>query len=121
MAVRVFTAEGPAYQQVKDKLFDQDLHPIDDDATGLSQEELISGFNALARQEDAMSRMALRSRLFAYVLENARIRIDPDDWFADHFDDGDQLMIRHREAWPPQMMKQPGTSMPPSSACTAAS
>lgn len=99
MNKRQFTAAGPVYHQVKDQLFDQYLHPHYDDLTGQPHEQLIAGFQAVARQEGTMSRMALRSHLFAHVAEYARIRVDPEDWFADHFDDGDQLMIRHRETW----------------------
>ncbi len=99
MNMRQFTAAGPAYREVKDKLFDQYVCPRYDDATGLDRDALVAGFNALAAEDGKMSRMELRSRLFAYVLENARIDVDPDDWFADHFDKADQIMNRHREMW----------------------
>lgn len=33
------------------------------------------------------------------MLENARIDVDPEDWFADHFDNARQILIRHRESW----------------------
>lgn len=65
MDMRRFTAVGPTYQDVKDKLFDQYVKPHYDDATGLDRESLVAGFETLAAQDGRMSRMELRSRLFA--------------------------------------------------------
>jgi len=99
MNTRIFTAAGPTYREVKDKLFEQYAKPHFDDSTGLSRQALVEGFEKIAADESGMSRMEMRSRLFAFVLENARIDVDPQDWFADHFDNGGQLMIAHREKW----------------------
>ena len=60
---RVFTACGPTYYEVKDRLFDQYVCPAFDDGTGLKTEELENGFNELARLDGSVSRMQLRSHL----------------------------------------------------------
>lgn len=80
MNARKFTALGPSYNEIKNKLFDQYEKPNFDDSTGLSRDELIAGFNAIAAKDGSMSRMELRSRLFAFVMKNARIDVDPEDW-----------------------------------------
>ncbi len=99
MTERKFTAAGPSYDQVKDRLFDQYVNPRFDEASGLDTPALQAGFATLAGEDGRMSRLELRSRLFCYVLENARVGVDPEDWFADHFDHGGDLMTRHRETW----------------------
>lgn len=99
MDMRKFTAIGPAYREVKDKLFDQYAKPDFDESTGIGRDELIAGFNAIAALDGEISRMEIRARLFEFVMENARIDVDPEDWFADHFDNGNQIMTAHREKW----------------------
>jgi len=94
-----FTALGPSYFEVKDQLFDQYVSPNYDDSTGLSTQELTDGFNAIAARDGSVSRLTLRAELFSYILDNARIDVDPTDWFADHFDHADRIMMRHREGW----------------------
>lgn len=96
---RVFTACGPTYYEVKDRLFDQYVCPAFDDGTGLKTEELENGFKELARLDGSVSRMQLRSQLFTYILGNARIDVDPQDWFADHFDHCGDILRKHREGW----------------------
>ncbi len=99
MNTKYFTASGPTYPEVKDHLFDQYVSPAYDDETGLSGEALGEGFAALAARDGEISRLSLRAELFAYILDHARIDVDPVDWFADHFDHADQIMRRHREGW----------------------
>lgn len=99
MGTKKFTAQGPSYDEVKQELFDQYLNPRYDETTGLSTQALSEGFAAIAAQDGSMSRLALRSKLFAYILDNARIGVDPEDWFADHFDHCGNIMRRHREGW----------------------
>ena len=96
---KMFTAIGPGYYEVKDRLFDQYVSPAYDESTGLPSGELEKGFTALARQDGTMSRMNLRSQLFAYLLDNTRIDVDPEDWFADHFDRCGDILRKHREGW----------------------
>ncbi len=99
MDEKYFTAQGPSYEEVKQKLFDQYVNPHYDRNTGLSTQELTEGFAAIAAKDGSMSRMQLRARLFAYILDHACIDVDPEDWFADHFDNCGNIMRRHREGW----------------------
>ena len=75
MGAKKFTAQGPSYEEVKQKLFDQYLNPCYDETTGLSTQALSEGFAAIAAQDGNMSRLALRSKLFTYILDNARIGV----------------------------------------------
>ncbi len=97
MEKRFFTAEGPTYYEVKDHLFDQYAVPAYDDETGLSTETLEAGFEALLTQLRDLPPVTRKAKLFAYVLENARIDVDPVDWFADHFDHADHILYRLHE------------------------
>ena len=99
MGTKKFTAQGPSYEDVKHKLFNQYQNPCYDETTGLTTQALREGFAAVAAQDGSMSRLELRSRLFTYILDHARIDVDPEDWFADHFDHCDNIMRRHREGW----------------------
>ena len=86
MENRIFTAAGPTYYEVKDHLFDQYASPAYDDSTGLSREALEEGFERLLTEYAALAPVTRKAKLFGYILENARIDVDPTDWFADHFD-----------------------------------
>lgn len=99
MGERIFTAGGPSYQEVKDKLFDQFVHPCYENNAGMSGEALEKGFLELAENKGKLTRPELRAGLFCYVAENARVGVDPEDWFANHFDTCSQILVRHRENW----------------------
>lgn len=97
MDIKRFTAEGPGYFEVKDRLFDQYAVPAYDDSTGLSREALEQGFDALLAQSASLSPQMRKAKLFGYILDNARIDVDPCDWFADHFDHADHILYRLHE------------------------
>ncbi|MBE6936235.1 MAG: hypothetical protein E7458_06985 [Ruminococcaceae bacterium] len=99
MNQKLFTAAGPGYYEVKDHLFDQYQVPAYRAETGLSAEELEAGAAAIMARDGIESRQVIRSELFAYVLDHARIDVDPVDWFADHFDQANRLLWRLREGW----------------------
>ncbi len=99
MNERIFTAIGPCYEDVKDHLFDQYKSPAFNDGSGLSTEALEAGFIEILEAGKDEPRIALKARLFGYVLENARIDVDPVDWFADHFDSADKILYRQVEEW----------------------
>ena len=99
MGVKLFTAAGPDYNEVKDHLFDQYEFPAFDPRTGLSREALVHGFeDTLKKYEEAgLPPLARKAGLFSYVLDNAQIDVDPVDWFADHFDHANNLLYRLHE------------------------
>ena len=97
MEQRIFTATGPDYSEVKDHLFDQYACPAFDERTGLSREALTAGFEELINENAALPPIIRKAKLFSYVLTNARIDVDPVDWFADHFDHGKDLLYRLHE------------------------
>ncbi len=97
MENRIFTAAGPTYYEVKDHLFDQYAFPAYDDGTGLSREALEEGFEKLLTEYDSLPPVTRKAKLFGYILENARIDVDPTDWFADHFDHADHILYRLHE------------------------
>lgn len=75
--MRKFTAAGPAYSEIKDKLFTQYSNPNFDDETGLDRESLVVGFNALAEKDGTMPRIELevtpqRKTHHEHKLENHR-------------------------------------------------
>lgn len=96
---RIFTVLGPRFEEVKDHLFTQYAVPVFDDTTGLSRDDLEAGFNKVLEEGKDEPRIALKAKLFRYVLENARIDVDPVDWFADHFDNADKILYRQLEKW----------------------
>lgn len=99
MEKRKFTAGGPSYEEVKGRLFDQFVHPCYEGGPGMDREELEKGFWEMARNSEKLTRLELRAGLFGYVLENARVGVDPVDWFANHFDNCSQILLRQREGW----------------------
>ncbi len=101
MSHRIFTAVGPRYAEVKDHLFDQYVFPAYDDRTGLSSEDLKAGFDAILEEFADEPRLKLKARLFRFVMENARIDVDPVGWFADHFDHNHEKGILYdlHERW----------------------
>jgi len=79
MGERIFTAGGPSYKEVKDKLFDQFVHPCYENNAGMSGEALEKGFRELAENKGKLTRQELRAVLFCYVTEHARVGVDPKD------------------------------------------
>ena len=65
-------------------------HAFDEDS-GMSPKELEQGFNALNKQLTDEPPILRKARLFEYILQNARIHVDCEDWFADHLEHS-QLM-----------------------------
>ena len=88
--------EGPSFSEVRDILKQQYTNPTFDPDTGLSSEELREGFYQLAESTAADAPQRQKSHLISYILQNARIDVDPKDFFADHFD-GQDLLSRLRE------------------------
>ena len=92
-----FTAAGPGYYEVKDHLFDQYEYPSYDDRTGPDWDTLIRGFQRILDEGEGISPIRRKAALFSYMLETARIDVDPRDWFADHFDHGNHVFNRLQE------------------------
>ncbi len=92
-----FTAAGPGYYEVKDHLFDQYEYPSYDDRTGPDRDTLIRGFQRILDEGEGISPIRRKAALFSYMLETARIDVDPRDWFADHFDHGNHVFNRLQE------------------------
>ena len=95
----MFTEAGPDYDSVRDHLFDQYEKPSYDDRTGLPREVLEAQFETLLAEgeESGKPDILIKAELFEYMLKNARIDVDPEDWFADHFDHADHILYRLHE------------------------
>lgn len=76
----------------------QELEPGFADGTGLAPEALSERFWALADELAAESPILRKARLFAFLLDNGRIAIDPDDWFGDKLDHQNLMRKYNRKA-----------------------
>ncbi len=66
--------------------------------TGLSVEELDAGCKKILHDNGDSSKMVIKSKLLAFVLENAQIAVNPNDWFADCLNH-DYVIRRIRDSW----------------------
>ena len=96
MSEHCFINEGPSFSMVRDELLKQYTEPAFDPATGLSSEELRGEFDRIVNATEDMPPLLQKSRLLSFVFQNARIDVDPCDYFADHFD-GQNLLSDLRE------------------------
>ena len=85
MGNHIFLNDGPTFSQVRDILQQQYSDPVFDPDTGLSPEELRKGFYQIVENTASMEPQLQKSHLIAFILQNARIDVDPRDFFADHF------------------------------------
>ena len=85
MSDRIFLNDGPTFSQVRDILQQQYSDPVFDPDTGLSPEELRAGFDQIVKDTADEAPQLQKSHLIAFILQNARIDVDPCDFFADHF------------------------------------
>ena len=85
MGEHIFLNDGPAFSQVRDILQQQYSNPAFGPDTGLSPENLRAGFDQIIEDTANLEPQLQKSHLFAFILQNARINVDPRDFFADHF------------------------------------
>lgn len=86
MSNQSFLSEGPSFSQVRNILQQQYTNPTFDPETGLSPDELRAGFYKIVEETADWAPQLQKSHLIAFVLQNARIDVDPKDFFADHFE-----------------------------------
>ena len=75
--------------------YERQVFPAD---TGFDVETLEREIRRHIAEHVEEPRIKLRAAMFAFLLENARIRVDAFDWFADHIDAG-CIMTKIREEW----------------------
>jgi len=87
-----------SYASARARLANQYLDPFFPPDTGLPLDVLERKVRGVAAAREGSSRIALRAEMFSCILENARIRVDPFDFFADHIADGG-IMARLSHEW----------------------
>ena len=85
MSNHIFLNDGPSFSQVRHILQQQYTDPVYDSETGLSPDELRDGFYKIVENTAHEAPQLQKSHLIAFILQNARIDVDPRDFFADHF------------------------------------
>ena len=86
------------FEQDKDKLKNQYTNVIWNESSGLSPDELIKQCNSICEKMDDSSKMLVKSRLVEFVLENAQISVNPDDWFQAKLNHG-SVITNIRANW----------------------
>ena len=86
------------FEQDKDKLKNQYTNVIWNESSGLSPDELIKRCNSICEKMDDSSKMLVKSRLVEFVLENAQISVNPDDWFQAKLNHG-SVITNIRANW----------------------
>ena len=66
--------------------------------TGLAIPELEKLIADYVAEHSDQPRIILRANMFALLLENGRLRVDPFDWFADHIATG-RIMWKYQSKW----------------------
>jgi len=91
---------GPlsSYAAARETLAKQYVDPFFPSDTGLGVDALEKNVRRIVAARKDAPRIALRAEIFSYVLENARIRVDPFDVFADHIATGG-IMAKLRDEW----------------------
>jgi pyruvate-formate lyase len=69
-----------------------------DEESGLSLAELEDTIPKLVEELNEQSKIIIKAKVFAFLLEHGRISIDPRDWYADHLLHGD-ILIKLRNSW----------------------
>ena len=85
------------FEQEREKLNRQFVNPCYIDGGGLQPDDLRAGFYALKDALANASPVIRKARLFEYLLINARIYIDPNDWFANALDHQNLMSEYNRE------------------------
>ena len=86
------------YGEVRDALEKQYRLPMNPD-TGLAPEALLAKVRQyLAAAGAGKPRIIQRAEMLRMVLTDAAIRVDPEDWFADHIADG-RVLWKIQEEW----------------------
>lgn len=86
------------FDEVRDRLERQYLEAQFDPASGLCREELVAQFERHCAENPDEPRIMTRARLFALICSEARIAVDPEDYFADKLEHHN-LLIELRERW----------------------
>jgi len=97
MDKRIFTLDGPDFYECRGVLLEQygnSAYCVD---TGLDADEIDRRFSTILNADGA-SRMTKKAALFELILTQARVNIDPEDWFAGHFE-GRGLLSKLQDAW----------------------
>ena len=74
------------FERVREQLNRQEAEPGFIDGSGLAPEDLKAGFFNLREKLAHSTPVIRKAKLCEYLLLNARIAIDPNDWFADKLD-----------------------------------
>lgn len=70
------------YIKERSVLFDQYVNTWNTDKGFLRHDELVKGVIALADSQKELPHPVIKAKCFAYLLENAKVYINPDDWFG---------------------------------------
>lgn len=70
-----------------------------DKSTGLDDAEMDCGLKTLAEEVSALPHPVAKAKLFAYLLENARIDVNEKDWFVGFYNWGRLLSRYTTEIW----------------------
>ena len=70
-----------------------------DESTGLDDAEMDCGLKTLAEEVSALPHPVAKAKLFAYLLENARIDVNEKDWFVGFYNWGRLLSRYTTEIW----------------------
>jgi len=97
------------YEQVRDLLDKQYRQGDFAQDTGLPLPELESGLEAYYASHRDQPRILLKAGMFAWLVNNAQIRVDAFDWFADHIATG-RLMWKYQGIW----FREEAKTVPPS-------
>ena len=87
-----------SFEQLRDHLFDQFTAPPFVEESGLSAAELEAKVALFAAENPGMARVLLKAHAFRIVVTEARICVDPQDWFVDKLDHGG-LLRKMTAAW----------------------
>jgi formate C-acetyltransferase len=97
------------WKVVREKLSEQYCTCHFNEATGLPVEELEHEVRKYLSEHPDEPRIRQKAMIFSFLLEHARIRVDPFDWFADHIDTGN-ILTKIRDEW----QQQASTDIPSS-------
>jgi pyruvate-formate lyase len=94
------------FEQLRDHLYDQFTAPPYEEASGLTGDALkakIAGFEA---KNLTMPRVLLKANVFRIVVTEARICVDPKDWFVDKLEHGG-LIRKMTASWLDEAVRGP--------------
>ncbi len=87
MATATFE-KAKTFDQLRSHLFDQFMAPPFEEASGLAVDALNVKISAFLSENPSMPRVLLKANAFRIIVTEARICVDPEDWFADKLEHG---------------------------------